>query len=117
MKNTLKIIAAREEKVKELIDIYKKEIVDEIRKTSIPGVKEINAKCATISASNFIQMGIWAPEYFFRETQADLVEKTLISAKTASDCLAAIAKMVSSKKSCDGQRLNESTLEILQKYM
>lgn len=114
---TLQVIAEREAQTKKVLEAYKKGIVSKIKKSEIPGVKEQTPHCATVSASEFIQTGIWSAEYYLKENQADLVKKTLAPKKTATDCLAAINKMIASKKSSDGQYLNETTLNILREYV
>lgn len=111
-----------ENSIQKIIAKIKSEIRSEISDSAMEGITHISksprtcvVKLSTLRANNMTM----SPEYYIPESQADLVEQKLSSAKTVTEMLKAINDMMSSGYVKIGQnrhKLNPKTIDVLRKY-
>ena len=116
---TLKEIVVLEKSVSEMLSELTSQIVKTTSETPMDGVKIISKNIASINVSN-LDHSILCPSYYLQSAQADMVERKLKEAKTATEFISKIQMMVDEKKvkvNSETIRLNPKTVEILQSYL
>ena len=115
--STLSDVRKMEESIFALLEKARNDICEEIRNTPVPGVTKLNDFCFTVPLS-VIGTGPWTAEYYSPTSQANLVDRVLASAQTATSSHEKIARMLEKKQvKLDGctYPLNDVTLGILAK--
>ena len=116
---TLKEIIALEKSVSDMLHELTSQIAKTTSETSMDGVKIISKNIASVSVSS-LDADILCPHYYIQSSQADMVERKLREAKTATEFISKIQTMIEEKKvKVNGEtiRLNPKTIEILQSYL
>ena len=116
---TLKEIVALEKSVFEMLSELTSQIAKTTSETPMDGVKIISKNIASVSVSS-LDAGILCPHYYIQSSQAEMVERKLREAKTATEFIEKIKAMITDKKvKVNGEqiRLNPKTIEILQSYL
>ena len=116
---TLKEIIALEKSVSEMLSELTSQIAKTTSETSMDGVKIVAKNIASVNVIS-LDRGILCPSYYIQSSQADMVERKLREAKTATEFISKIRSMIDEQKvkvGVDTIRLNQKTIEILKSYM
>ena len=87
--------------------------------TAMDGVKTISSNTAAVKVSS-LNSGILCPYYYLQSAQAEIVERNLRAAKTASEFVQKMKNMVETEKvklSSETVRLNPTTIQVLKNYL
>ena len=118
MKN-LKDIIEQEKIVADMIEQLKKDIVETVGNTSIPGVERINPIVAIVKFSQ-IQNSVWSAEYYIAEAQAKYIGQALKGITTASAFTKKLTEIIEKKRVCingNNHAINDTTISVLEKYI
>jgi aromatic ring-opening dioxygenase LigB subunit len=116
---TLKEIVALEKSVSDMLSELTSQIAKTTSETPMDGVKIVAHNVASVNIMS-LDHGILCPSYYLQSAQADMVERKLREAKTATEFISKIQNMIDEKKVKvnGGQiRLNPKTVEVLQSYL
>ena len=116
---TLKEIVVLEKSVAEMLSELTGQIAKSTSETPMDGVKIVAKNIASVNVSS-LDYGILCPSYYLQSAQADMVERKLREAKTATEFISKIQMMVDEKKvkvNGETMRLNPKTVGILQSYL
>lgn len=116
---TLKEIIALEKSVSEMLNELTSKIAKDTSETAMDGVKIVSKNIASVNIMS-LDAGILCPSYYIQSSQAEMVERKLSEAKTATEFISKIKNMIDDKKvKVNGEqiRLNLKTVEILQSYL
>jgi hypothetical protein len=116
---TLKEIVELEKSVSDMLSEITSQIAKTTSETPMNGVKIVATNIASI---NFMSLdhGILCPSYYLQSAQAEMVERKLREAKTATEFISKIQSMIDEKKvKINGEqiRLNPKTIEVLKSYL
>ena len=115
----LKEIVALEKSVADMLSELTSQIVKVTSETPMNGVKIVTTNIASVNVMS-LDHGILCPSYYLQSTQAEMVERKLREAKTATEFINKIHAMIDEKKvKVNGEqiRLNPKTIEVLQSYL
>lgn len=118
MKN-LKEIIALEKSVSDMLDELTDQIAKKTSETPMNGVKVVAKNIAYVNVSS-LDSNILCPHYYIQSSQAEMVERKLREAKTATEFIEKIQAMIEDRKvKVNGEviRLNPKTIEVLQSYL
>ena len=116
---TLKEIVAIEKTVSDMLCELTSQIAKATSATPMDGVKIVAKNIASVNVSS-LDHGILCPHYYIQSSQADMVERKLREAKTATEFISKIQMMIDEKKvkvNSETIRLNPKTIEVLQSYL
>lgn len=118
MKNINEIIAM-EKSIADMLSELTSQIAKTTSETPMDGVKIVATNIASVNVMS-LDRGILCPSYYLQSAQADMVERKLREAKTATEFIGKIQNMIDEKKiKVNGEqiRLNTKTIEVLQSYL
>lgn len=116
---TLKEIVALEKSVSDMLSELTSQIAKTTSETSMDGVKIVAKNIASVNITS-LDHGILCPSYYIQASQADMVERKLREAKTATEFIGKIQNMIDEQKvKVNGEqiRLNPKTIEVLKSYL
>jgi aromatic ring-opening dioxygenase LigB subunit len=116
---TLKEIVELEKSVSDMLSELTSQIAKTTSETPMNGVKIVATNIASVDVMS-LDHGILCPSYYLQSAQADMVERKLREAKTATEFISKIQGMIEEKKvKVNGEqiRLNPKTVEVLQSYL
>ena len=116
---TLKEIVTLEKSVSDMLNELTSQIAKTTNETAMDGVKIVAKNIASVNITS-LNGNILCPSYYIQSSQADMVERKLREAKTATEFISKIQTMIEEKKvKVNGEtiRLNPKTIEILQSYL
>lgn len=121
--NSLNDVLNMERSVQTMLAELKSQLYAAVEQSPMGCVKTIpgNVKAATVSFSDIAKHSFnLSPSYYIAECQAELVERKLSAANSATDFVNYIQSMIETKQvKINGhtERLNDKTVEVLQKYL
>ena len=116
---SLKEIVAIEKSVAEMLSELTTQIAKTTSETPMDGVKIITSNIASVNVMS-LEHGILCPSYYLQFAQAEMVERKLREAKTATEFISKIQSMIDERKvKVNGEtiRLNPKAIEILLSYL
>lgn len=116
---TLKEIVALEQSVSDMLSELTSQIAKTTSETPMDGVKIVTKNIASVNISS-LNCNILCPSYYLQSAQADMVERKLREAKTATEFISKIQNMIDDQKvkvSGEQIRLNPKTIDILKSYL
>ena len=117
--NSLHDIIEQEKAVEIMIQQLKKDIVNAVGNTPIPGVERISPIVAIVKFSQ-LQNNVWTAEYYIAEIQAKYIEQTLDGIKTASAFVKKLSEIREKKQvriNGNNYAINDTTIRVLEKYL
>ena len=116
---TLKEIIELEKSVSDMLSELTDRIAKTTSETPMDGVKIVAHNIASVNIMS-LDHGILCPSYYIQSAQADMVERKLKEAKTATEFISKMQTMIDEKKvKVNGEsiRLNPQTVEVLKSYL
>lgn len=116
---TIKEIVAMEKSIADMLSELTAQIAKTTSEASMDGVKQLATNMVSVNLSS-LESWICCPSYYIQSTQAEMVERKLKEAKTATEFVNKIRTMIDEKKvkiHNEQIRLNPKTIEILQSYL
>ena len=116
---SLKDIVAIEKSVSDMLSELTTQIAKTTIETPMDGVKIISNNTASVNVMS-LDHSILCPSYYLQSAQANMVERKLREAKTATEFISKIQNMIDDRKArVNGEniRLNPKTIEILRSYL
>lgn len=118
MKSITEILAL-EKSVSDMLGELTAQIAKTTSETPMDGVKIVASNIASVNVTS-LDHGILCPSYYLQSAQADMVDRKLREAKTATEFISKIHNMIDEKKvKVNGEqiRLNPKTIEVLRSYL
>lgn len=109
-------IIIMEKAVAQKINDLVQKIANEVSHVERNNVRNLSANCCVVSFSA-LEKTILSPEYYLQSVQAELVRNELKTATTATAFQTRIQRMCENGKTKTGEKLTDSTLAIMQKYL
>lgn len=108
-----------EKSIAEMLKDLTEKIKQSTQETNMPGVNQVSPNAATVKVSS-LDRGILCPYYYLQSAQAEIVERNLRSAKTASEFVEKMKNMIETGKVKNGSetmRINPQTIDVLKSYL
>ena len=108
-----------EKSIAEMLKDLTEKIKQSTQEANVPGVNQVSSNAATVKVSS-LDSGILCPYYYLQSAQADIVERNLRSAKTASEFVEKMKNMIETRKVKNGSetmRINPQTVDVLKSYL
>lgn len=116
---TLKEIAVLEKSVSDMLSELASQITKTTSETPMDGVNIVAKNIASVNVTS-LDHEILCPSYYLQSAQAEMIERKLREAKTATEFINKIKTMIDEQKvkvSGETIRLNPKTVEVLQSYL
>lgn len=108
-----------EKSISDMLADLTQQIKNTTSESNMDGVKTVAKNAVTVNVSS-LNAGILCPYYYMQSAQAEIVERQLKTAKTASEFVEKMRNMIDTKKvkyKNEVYYLNSKTIEALNSYL